>query len=116
MNTIYNSEPTGTVYEFALPKFANSGESYQWALQAWSRDAMRLAGGVTVFPEAQGAWRDPADGKVYLDKMIPHRVLCTAETAQALLEIAFRLFADQKAIFVTKVGEGFIVNRSEDET
>lgn len=111
MNTIYNSEPTGTVYEFALPKFANSGESYQWALQAWSRDAMRLAGGLTVLPVAEGTWRDPEDGRVYVDKMIAHRVMCGKEQCDQLLALAFKYFADQRAIFVTEIGVGRIVNR-----
>lgn len=51
------------------------------------------------------------DGRVYVDKMIAHRVMCGKEQCDQLLALAFKYFADQRAIFVTEIGVGRIVNR-----
>lgn len=95
------------LYEIALPTQTNDGKPYTAALFAWEHDALRVAGGYTKLPLAQGVWVDMADGpgRVYRDTMQCYRIgVETEETFARLVTAAFERFPDQVAIFTARIG------------
>lgn len=100
------------VYEFALP-VENNDRTHRYTAERdkWHAAAIELAGGCTRFPGVQGSWRDNDTGRLYFDRMVPYRVACDYQTSRKLLVLAFELFADQLAIFITEIGEATIINR-----
>ena len=99
------------LYEVALPAFDNNAKSYGTAVEAWARRALKKAGGYTEMGTRGGVWRDPADGTVYRETMYWFSVACAPDVMGQLMQEAFSLFPDQKAIFLAKVGTAEIVER-----
>lgn len=95
----------------ALPVFDNAGRSYDKAHAAFQKCALETAGGYTRRPHGEGAWRDPADGRVYVDSMVPYVVACTRPRFNLLKREAFRLFPDQVALYWQELGEVHIERR-----
>lgn len=102
----------GLLFEIALPVKANDGADYAEALAAWEERALAVAGGFTRLPDADGAWRDPSDGKVYRDRMRGYRVMCNRREFTSLTYDAFRLFPDQVAIFTATIGSATVYDRA----
>lgn len=104
------------LYEIALPMRANDGSSYRAAHERFADWALSYAGGVTIFPKADGVWQDEKlPGVVYHDKMVAYRVHCDLGIKNALVTMAMTLFHDQVAIFVSDVGTAEIVYRSDHD-
>lgn len=99
------------LWRIALPAFSNAGATYAPELSMWEDRALNIAGGVTRFPVAQGAWKAP-DGKVYRDVMVGFETACSDEQFGALVSAACELFPDQEAFFTAHIGEATIVDRS----
>ncbi len=103
------------LYEFALPLRTNAGASYQAAHSKWTDFALGYCEGVTIFPAATGLWRDKS-GKMYSDKMVSYRVLCAQGVMEQLRSLAFDLFHDQVALFVSDLGTAEITYRPKLDT
>ena len=102
-------------YEIALPLVDNAGKTCEGKRLAFENVAMAKAGGYTCLSPAQGAWRDPSDGKIYYDAMQAYRLVCESFIMEELITAAFLLFDDQAAILVTEIGESRILSRNERE-
>lgn len=100
---------TGRLFEIALPTFKNDGGSYAIAHAKYRAWLLQQFSGYTMLPAANGAWRDPASGRVYRDRMIVYRVLWPCTDEPDLLSRAFELFPDQIALYVSKIGTAEIV-------
>lgn len=96
------------LYEFLLPVNDNLGRTTIIGCERFLQSALRLTGGYTQLRNAIGAWKADKD---YYDFVLPVRVACSEEHRDNLLEIAFELFPDQKAIFVAEIGEATIYER-----
>lgn len=90
------------LFRFTLPTHTNAGLSYELARKAFSREALKVAGGFTEQPIAQGVWE--GDSRTYRETVVCYDVATDTGGSQALLEAAFRLFPDQEAIFVADLG------------
>lgn len=102
---------SNTIYEFLLPLADNRGFSTGSAILKFGEDALDLAGGWTKGPIHQGAWKDPASGRVYRDNVIPMSVAATPAQANALSRAFFRLFPDQEALAIRAHGKLTITHR-----
>lgn len=104
---------TGKLYEIALPALDNAGKSYANAHMEYRRFLLMAFGGYTKAPTADGAWRDPATGRIYRDKMTSYRILWPCTDMPNLIDKAFELFPDQVALFVSEIGTAEIVPRPQ---
>lgn len=100
------------VWEIALPVLANNGHAYTAAHDKFRVAALEIAGGYTVRPDGQGAWRNKS-GKTYYDEMRPYRVACELEDFARIVEYAFRVFSDQDAFYTEHSGAVVIVGRDD---
>lgn len=100
------------LYQIALPERTNDGaRGYVEELERWEMKALILAGGYTYMGEREGAWRDSGTRTVYHETMHWYQVACEPERIQRLTEAALELFPDQLSIFVSQIGEAWVVER-----
>lgn len=98
------------LFQFLLPTHTNEGRSYEHARKAFKAEALKIAGGYTSLPFAEGNWKGP-DGRIYPEHMEPVQIGCTAEIAAKLVEAMLRIFPDQQAVSIMQLGEIEIVSR-----
>ena len=101
------------LYEIAIPLCNNAGLSTTPERKAWEKTVLKLSGGYTRLPAADGAWGDDS-GKVFLDRVYSYRLACSAEVFAAVLAEAFRVFSDQLAIFTAEIGTATIHERKKE--
>jgi hypothetical protein len=104
------------VYQFALPIMSNDGTvDYTNALHAWEQAALIEAGGYTDLGIRHGVWRDDATGKTFAENMQGYQIAVDEDgqpfARQHLLDEAQRLFPDQLAFYVAKIGTAEIEYR-----
>ncbi len=93
------------MFEIMRPVHFNDGKLIDAAThRAWEDSVLSLAGGFTVMPEARGAWRDPANGRVYREPMSPVRVACLPNVARCIAEMTKRHYR-QEAVLLYPVAE-----------
>lgn len=101
------------VYEIALPTVHANGRPCEGLHFTFQSVALQEAGGFTVRPDGDGAWRDTRTMVTHYDRMRPYRVMCDESTLNRLVTTAFQIWKDEVAIMITEIGEGFIVRRHE---
>lgn len=99
------------VYEIALPATLPDGSPCEGKHFAFQSLCLQEAGGYTIRPDGDGAWYNPQDGQTYYDRMRPYRIACEQLVMSRLLDAAFHIWQEEKAIFVTEIGEAMIVPR-----
>ncbi len=99
------------LYQIALPHVDNSMRTTEPKREAWLRRVLKKAGGYTKLGVRDGVWRDPQSGQVFDERMHWFSVACAPDVMGQLMQDAFELFPDQKAIFLAKVGTAEIVER-----
>ena len=76
------------LWEILVPTVSNAGKPYRTRYhRVWDQKVRAISGGLTVMPVAKGQWVDPADGKLFVERMIPVRVIATREQMEAIVEI-----------------------------
>ncbi len=101
------------LYQILLPSKTNAGEGYQQAHTWWKESAMDVAGAFTKANAVQGMWIDSEQW--YGEILTPYYVACTPEQWRILVNKAFELFSDQKAIFHALIGDATIEFRCANE-
>jgi len=107
--------------EILLPITDNAGNDTSGAHAIFREYLLSRFGGFTQCPDVKGAWRNDETGVTYWDTLTPYRVCFGAsredgdwreelETRGALL-VALHQFPDQKAFFVSMIGEALIAER-----
>lgn len=91
------------LYRFTLPLATNAGLSTEKARKDWEQEALKLAGGFTLLPFADGAWRDDT-GRTMKDRVALYEVGCAPKIGLALADCFWRLFPDQEALFIAQLG------------
>lgn len=108
------------LYQIALPDTTVQFQPHQAARNharqmrdKWVSHALSLAGGYTELGSRAGAWSDPMSVDTVVETMHWYQVATDTKTMGSLVEIAFDLFPDQKAIFYANVGRAIIMPRHE---
>jgi hypothetical protein len=99
------------MYRYFLPLATNAGLSTEHARKAWETEALKVAGGYTLNAFADGVWKSPDAPRVFKDRIAPYDVATDRAGAADLTEAFFRLFPDQEALCVVKLGEATILPR-----
>lgn len=102
---------TMRAFLLALPLADNAGKELNGAHATFQKIALSIAGGYTKRPSGEGVWQDPADGRVYYDRMVPYVFACERATFDQVKRLAFDIFADQVALYWEDLGEATIERR-----
>lgn len=105
-----------TLYEIALPVRDNHNTKLDQQHLQFRQWILKTFGGYTQLSITRGAWKDPKSDRLYRDKNIPYRILTDKKGIKAILQMAFTLFADQSAFFVSTIGTAEIALRASKPT
>jgi hypothetical protein len=109
--------PKTELWEILVPAFNNKDKEFTYEHhKAWDEYVKNLAGGVTIMKTAKGQWVNPI-GKLYLDRMIPCRIICTKEQITRIIDFTIKHY-DQEAVLAFKISDTVILrhkNESEIE-
>lgn len=103
------------LYEILVPTQTNTGKPIRTRQhKEWDSRVRRIAGGLTVFPPAKGQWVSP-DLELFKERMIPVRIMCSAEQIE---DIAFitAIFYEQQAVMFYKVSDEVRINHYDQTT
>ncbi|MBU0959161.1 MAG: DUF3574 domain-containing protein [Nanoarchaeota archaeon] len=93
------------LWEILVPRCANSGLEYEVGYhRQWDDRVREIARGVTILHTAKGQWRDPSDGAIFVEEMIPVRVYCTEPQIDEIMELTLKHY-DQRAVMAYLVSE-----------
>lgn len=102
------------LYQFILPVRSNDGRtSYEKARATWTAAAIDMAGGIT---ECGGAWQGAyrmSSGDIVREEVAVYLIACSVADREELVRLAFKLFPDQEALYVSDVGSTDIISREE---
>ncbi len=99
------------LWEILVPKYWNDG----WLIELshhrkWDEKVRAITGGMTILGSAKGLWVNPA-GKLFEDRMIPVRIICTHAELDAIIDITLEHYPDQEAVMAYLVSEEVIIRR-----
>ena len=94
------------MWEILVPTVRNSGKPYTTRHhQTWDRQVRHIAGGLTVLKPAKGQWINPSDGALFIERMIPVRIVCTSKQMDDVIARTFKHYPDQIAVLAYKISD-----------
>lgn len=92
------------LYEILVPTVRNSGKPIRTKChRVWDEKVRAITGGLTVMTPARGQWVSP-DGELFAERMIPVRVMCSAEQIEEIADMTAD-FYDQLAVMFYKISD-----------
>jgi hypothetical protein len=67
----------------------------------------KVTGGVTIMKTAKGEWVSPT-GKVYIDRMIPCRIVCSEEQMSEIIDFTLDHY-NQEAVLAYRISTNVIL-------
>lgn len=77
----------------------------------WDAQIRQISGGLTIMGMAKGQWVSP-NGKLFIEKMIPVRVMCTREQIEQIVKLTV-CFYKQEAVLAYKISDEMILHFKE---
>ncbi len=95
------------LWEILVPKADNDGIEFAVEFhRKWDSVVREMSGGLTVMRSAKGSWLN--DGRLYEERMIPCRIVCTREQITKVLNFT-KNYYDQIAVMAYKISEDVII-------
>jgi hypothetical protein len=102
------------LWEILVPAHNNAGWKYPLDHhKIWDDFVKKTTGGVTIMKTAKGQWVSPV-GKVYHDKMIPCRILCSEKEIDIIIDFTLEHY-DQEAVLAYRVSDNVILRYRDDK-
>lgn len=102
------------LYEILTPVANEDGLEYHHTkMSDFLQFVGKEAGGYSVLPHLEGSWRDPVDGKTYIDTMVPVRVGCNTAQWSDIVAHACITWPDQAAFMHYVVGDNVTFTRTD---
>jgi hypothetical protein len=96
------------MWEILVPAHNNAGWKYPLEHhKMWDDFVKKMTGGVTIMKTTKGQWVSPV-GWVYLDKMIPCRILCNKDQIDSIIDFTLEHY-DQEAVMAYKISDDVIL-------
>ena len=96
------------VWEVLVP--ASNNKDLKFAYEhhkEWDAYVKKLTGGVTIMKVAKGEWVSPT-GRVYTDRMIPCRIVCTEEQISDIIDFTIDHYK-QEAVLAYRISTNVIL-------
>jgi len=81
--------------------------------KAWDAFVKKITGGVTIMKTAKGEWVSP-DGKLYIDKIIPCRIICTEEQINKIVDFTLDHYK-QEAVLAYRISKRVVLRYKEEK-
>jgi hypothetical protein len=101
------------LWEILVP--ASNGKKKEFSYKhhkEWDAFVKNLTNGVTVMKTAKGQWISP-HGQLYLDRMIPCRIICTKEQIIKIIDFTIQHY-DQEAVLAFKISDDVIMRHKNE--
>lgn len=100
------------LWEILVPTMSNDGKPYRTRYhRVWDSKVREIANGLTILKPAKGQWFS-SDGKLYDERVIPVRILCTREQINLIIDITLEYY-DQLAVLAYKVSSEYILKHRD---
>lgn len=97
-----------SLWEILVPTVRNSGKPFRTKHhREWDKQVRRISCGLTIFPVAKGQWIAP-DGRLFAERMIPVRVLCTQAQIEEIVARTLRHYG-QLAVLAYRISDTVIL-------
>ena len=101
------------LWEILVPASNNKDKEFTYEHhKAWDEFVKNLTGGVTVMKTAKGQWVN-SNGQLYLDRMIPCRIICTKEQIIKIIDFTIQHY-DQEAVLAFKISNTVIMRHKNE--
>ena len=102
-----------SMWEILVPASGDKDKEFTYEHhKAWDEFVKNLTGGVTVMKTAKGQWVNPI-GKLYLDRMIPCRIICTKEQIIEIIDFTIKHY-NQEAVLAFKISDTVILRHKNE--
>jgi hypothetical protein len=102
-----------SMWEILVPASGDKDKEFTYEHhKAWDEFVKNLTGGVTVMKTAKGQWVNPI-GKLYLDRMIPCRIICTKEQITKIIDFTIKHY-NQEAVLAFKISDTVILRHKNE--
>jgi hypothetical protein len=102
-----------SLYEILVPTQSNEGKPYRTRYhKVWDAKVREISGGLTILTPAKGQWVSQ-DGKIYAERMIPVRIICTKEEIEKIIEFSMKYY-EQLAILAYEISNNVILRHKEE--
>ena len=99
---------TKELWEILVPASDNKTQKFTYEHhKEWDAFVKKITGGVTIMKTAKGQWVSP-DGKLYVDRMIPCKIVCNEEQINKIIDFTIEHY-QQEAVFAYRVSTNIIL-------
>ena len=99
---------TKALWEILVPTTSNEGKPFRTRYhRVWDAKVRAISNGLTILTPAKGQWVSN-DGKLYSERMIPVRILCTKSEIDKIIDITMDYYS-QLAILAYKISDECIL-------
>lgn len=96
------------LWEILVPTMSNEGKPYRTRYhRVWDKKVRDITGGLTIMSVSKGQWVNPADGELFIERMIPVRIACTREQIEKIMDMTL-VYYDQITVMAYIVSEEVI--------
>lgn len=97
-------------YEILVPTVSNNGKPYRTRYhRVWDEKVRKITGGLTIISPIKGQWIS-ANGKLFIERMIPVRVACTKEQIDQIADMTAEYY-NQLAIMYYLISEEVVIKQ-----
>jgi len=101
------------LWEILVPASDNKTQKFTYEHhKQWDAFVKKTTGGVTIMKTAKGQWVNP-DGKLYVDRMIPCRIVCNEEQISEIMDFTIEHYK-QEAVLAYRVSTNVILRHKEE--
>src|ERR1035437_891881 len=101
------------LWEILVPASNNKDKEFTYEHhKAWDEYVKNNTGGVTIMKTAKGQWVNP-NGKLYLDRTIPCRIICTEEQIIKIIDFTIKHY-NQEAVLAFKISDTVILRHKNE--
>jgi hypothetical protein len=100
------------LWEILVPASNNKDQSFSYEHhKEWDAFVKMISGGVTIMKTSKGEWISP-NGKLYIDRMIPCRIICSEEQILKIIDFTIKHY-NQEAVLAYKISDNVILKHKE---
>ena len=102
------------LWEILVPASNNKDQKFSYEHhKEWDAFVKKLTGGVTITKTAKGEWVSPT-GKLYVDRMIPCRIVCTEEQISEIIDFTIDHY-NQEAVLAYRISVNVILRHRNEK-
>jgi len=103
------------LWEILVPASNNKDLKFTYEHhKEWDAFVKKLSGGITIMKTAKGEWVSP-DGKLYIDRVIPCRIICSEEHINKIVDFTIDHYK-QEAVLAYRISKRVVLRYKEEHS